>query len=250
MLKEKLSRRDIILGAGKFAVVGAGIAAVSGGLSLFSKAEAKGPQTLPWPYEKLDTEEVARIAYDGWYKAFCSYGVASGILIPLQKKIGEPYTMLPVEGLRLGEGGIVGWGTICGSLLGATVALGFVAPYDVGKQILNEMLNWYGNEKLPIFTPEKPKAEVKVTSISNSPLCHVSVNKWCQKAGKAFGSPERKDRCARLTADVAVQTVKFLNDWKDGKFKSTQKFPPAMYATTSQHNCGECHTSKVPEVIR
>lgn len=247
VLEEKsLTRRRLLSGAGKIAVVGAGIAAVSGGLNLFSKAEAKGPQALPWPYEKLDIEEVGEIAYDGWYKAFCSYGVASGILVPLQKKIGEPYTLLPVEGLRLGEGGAVGWGTLCGSLLGATVALGFVAPYDVGKQILNEVLQWYSDTELPIFKPSDPKAKVKVTNVSNSPLCHVSVSKWCQKAGKAFGSPERKDRCARLTADVAVQTVKLLNDWKDGKFKSTLEHPPALYGTTAQHNCTSCHGSNIP----
>lgn len=112
------------------------------------------------------------------------------------------------------------------------------------------MLQWYSDTQLPNYKPENPKATVAVQTTSNSPLCHISVGKWCKKAGKPFGSPERKERCARLTADVAVQTVKLLNNWKDGKFKSALKVPPALYGTTSQHNCGECHTTKVPEVIR
>lgn len=245
-LDEKLSRRGLIKGA----VGAAGIVALaSGGLSLLSKAEAK-ETPLPWPYEKLDPEEVGKIAYDGWYKAFCSYGVATGLLTPLQKKIGEPYTLLPVEGLRLGEGGLVGWGTLCGSLLGATVAVGFITPYDVGKQIMNEMLQWYSDTQLPIYKPATPKATVAVQTTSNSPLCHLSVGKWCQKAGKSLGSPERKDRCARLTADVAMKTAMLLNNWKDGKFKSTLKHPSALYGITAQHNCNECHPNKIPDVVK
>ena len=42
--KKSLTRRSLLSGAGKIAVVGAGIAAVSGGLSLFSNAEAKENQ--------------------------------------------------------------------------------------------------------------------------------------------------------------------------------------------------------------
>jgi len=39
-------------------------------------------------------------------------------------------------------------------------------------------------------------------------------------ANKDLGSAERKDRCARLTADVTAQLVTHLNDWKDGKYKT------------------------------
>lgn len=244
-----MTRRELLAKAGKLAV-GAGIAVTAAkGIGGFSRAEA-AKTDLPWPYEKLDPEECAKIAYEGWYKGFCSYGVASGLLIPLQKKIGAPYTNLPVEGLRLGEGGVVGWGTLCGSLLGATVALGFITPYETGKQITNEMLAWYSNTELPLFKPESPKAQVLFVSTSNSPLCHISVNKWCTKAGKSFASPERKDRCARVTADIARQTAIFLNQWKDGKFQSALKHPPAMYGSTSQHNCNECHPNKIPEMVK
>ena len=44
-----------------------------------------------------------------------------------------------------------------------------------------------------------------VQTVSNSPLCHVSVGKWMKKSGYALGSPERKDRCARVTASVAYK---------------------------------------------
>lgn len=246
--KMEISRRDALVGAGKI-VAGAAIVSV-GASGIISKATAADAPALPWPYEKIDPAEAGQIAYDGWYKAFCSYGVASGILTPLQKKIGAPYTNLPVDGLRLGEGGTVGWGTLCGSLLGATVAVGFVAPYDVGKQIINELLKWYSDTELPLYAPAQPKAEVAVKTISASPLCHISVGKWMSAANKSLGSPERKDRCARITADVAMKTVMMLNDWKDGKFSSTLKHPSAIYGITSQHNCTECHGKDVPTPVK
>ncbi|OGR04849.1 MAG: hypothetical protein A2511_15365 [Deltaproteobacteria bacterium RIFOXYD12_FULL_50_9] len=247
-LGKEVSRRDALIGAGKIA---AGAAIVTmGAAALISRAEAKEAVPLPWPYQKIDPKEAGQIAYEGWYKAFCSYGVASGILVPLQKKIGEPYTNLPVEGLRLGEGGTVGWGTLCGSLLGATVAVGFVAPYDVGKQIINELLKWYSDTELPLYVPARPRAEVKIQTVSASPLCHISVGKWTDAAQKSLGSPERKERCARITADVAMKTVMMLNDWKDGKFSSSLKLPSAMYGITAQHNCKECHGEKVPQPVK
>lgn len=246
--ENEVSRREALIGVSKIA---AGAAIIATGMpGLISQSEAKETTPLPWPYEKIDPKEAGQIAYDGWYKGFCSFGVASGILIPLQKKIGEPYTHLPVEGLRLGEGGTVGWGTLCGSLLGATVAVGFVAPYDVGKQMINELLKWYSDTELPLYTPVQPKADVKIKTVSASPLCHISVGKWTEAAQKSLGSPERKDRCARITADVAMKTVSMLNDWKDGKFTSTLKLPAAIYGITGQHNCTECHGKNVPQPVK
>ncbi|MEW6409181.1 MAG: C-GCAxxG-C-C family (seleno)protein [Nitrospirota bacterium] len=257
MLEEKneikrLSRRGLLMGAGKIAVGATGIAVVSAGwLGLLSKAAAKEAPKLPWPYKKLDIQEVGEIAYSNWYKGFCCYAVASGILIPLQKKIGEPYTLFPVESLVWGHGGVVGWGTLCGTMLGSSIATSLICGPGVakdGEQIANEVIHWYADTELPIYTPKHPKAEVKVKSKSNSPLCHVSVGRWMKKADRGFWTPERKDRCARLSADVAMQTVKLLNEWAEGKFKAGHKLPALVHNITAQHNCMECHGGKVPEV--
>ena len=252
-LEEKsLTRRSLLSGAGKIAVVGAGIAAVSGGLSLFSRAEAKGTP-LPWPYEKLDPDEVAEIAYQDWYKMLCGAAVISGIFTPLKKKIGEPYVSFPIESFIWMHGGVVGWGTMCGTQMGAAVAANLIAGPGVfknGEKISNEVIQWYSDTDLPTYTPKKPKISAAIPkSKSGSPLCHVSVNKWMKTADKGFWTPERKDRCARLTASVAAHTVKLLNEyWKNGKFETDLKLPAAIYNVTSQHNCTDCHGTKVPEV--
>lgn len=248
---KKLSRRDILLGAGKLAVGAAGIAVVSaGGLNPLSKVEAK-ETPLPWPYKKLDPDEVAEIAYNHWYTGLCMNAVLTGILTPLRKKVGEPYTSFPIDSFVWGHGGVVGWGTICGTMLGAATATNLICGPGVaktGEQIANEVIQWYSETDLPIYTPKSPKAEVKVKSKSDSPLCHISVDRWMKKADRGFWSPERKDRCARLSADVAVHTVKLLNEWADGKFKAEHKLPALVYNVTAQHDCADCHGGKVPEV--
>jgi len=253
MSKEKLSRRDIILGTGKLAVGAAGIAVVSaGGLNLLSKADAK-ETPLPWPYKKLDPDEVAEITYHNWYKLLCGAAVISGIFTPLKKKIGEPYTSFPLDSFIWMHGGVVGWGTMCGTQMGAAVAANLIAGpgvYKNGEKIANEVIQWYTDTDLPIYVPKKPKITANIPkSKSGSPLCHVSVNKWMKAADKGFWTPERKDRCARLSASVAAHTVKLLNEyWENGKVESDLKLPAMIYNTTAQHNCSDCHGTKVPEV--
>jgi hypothetical protein len=220
--EKKLSRREVVFGGGFLAASAVAISALSGSeIGLISRSDAR-ETPLPWPYEKIDPQEAAKIAYEGFYEALCCYGVVRGIMVPLQKKIGEPYISQPLyEGLKLGAAGIAGWGTVCGALLGSTIVTGFIVPPSgvgeqilnptgVGNQILNELFQWYITSPLPVFEPDKPRAEVGIQSVSKSPLCHISVGKWLKSAGKALRSPEQKERCARLSADVAMRTARLL----------------------------------------
>lgn len=233
----EVSRRELLAGAGKLA---AGIGIVSaGGLAVVSGVEAK-EAPYPWPYKKLDPGHVADLAYENWYKNFCAYAVASSILIPLQEKVGKPYTNLPVEAFVFGHGGVVGWGTLCGTLFGTGIATSFAAGKD-GEKILNDVMQYYATTELPIYRPKNPKASFKNISKSDSPLCHVSVGRWMKKEGVKFFSPERKERCARLSADVAAETVRLLNLWADGKYTPSHGSQAKTHGMTAQNNCGDCH---------
>lgn len=235
-----VSRRELLAGAGKLAV-GVGIVS-AGGLSIVSGAAAK-EAGYPWPYKKLDPAQVADLAYENWYKDFCCYAVASGILAPLQQKVGEPYTSLPLQAFRWGHGGGVGWGTMCGTLFGAGMAAAFAAGSD-GEKIINDVIQYYASTELPIYKPAKPKGSFKNVSKSDSPLCHVSVGRWMKKEGVKFFSPERKERCARLSADVAAETVRLLNLWADGTYQPTHGNQAKTHGMTAQNNCGDCHSGK------
>ena len=240
--KKELSRRDALIGMGKIA---AGAVIASAGTSAFiSPAKAKTAK-FPWGYKKIDPRLVGEIAYENWYKKYCCYAVVSGILEPLQKKIGEPYASLPLDAFIWGHGGAVGWGTLCGTLTGTGIATGFIAGKD-GEKILNDVMAWYADAQLPIFTPASPKAAIKNINKSDSPLCHISVGKWMKKEGVKFFSPQRKERCARISADVAMYTVKLLNDWADGKYVAVHGSNVKEHGITTQLNCMECHGDDVP----
>jgi len=234
---KKFSRRELLTGTGKLAIGAALISA--GGAALVSNAEAR--VKYPWPYKKVDPDRAAEIAYENWYKGFCCYAVASGILVPLREMVGEPYTSFPIEAVKWGHGGVIGWGTMCGTLLGAGFAISLAAGHP-GEKVLNEVIHWYSETELPIYKPKNPKAVFKATSVSNSPLCHISVGKWMAKEGVKFFSPQRKDRCARLAADIAAETARLLNAWADGRFKPAHAPQAKIHQMTAQNNCGDCHS--------
>lgn len=249
-----VSRRGLLKGVG----IVAGIAVTaSGGLSLLTKAEASGGPTekWPWPYVKLDPGKTAELAYNEWYRVFCGAAVISSVFSQLREKVGEPYTSFPVDAFVFLEGGMVGWGTICGSNAGANIVSNMIiGPRISGPECENgaaigaDALQWYSETALPSYTPKEPKVKAAIIqTTSDSPLCHVSVGKWMKASGYAIGSPERRDRCARVTASVAYHLVQDLNAWKDGTFKPKATWKAVSnVGITAQQNCTECHGANVP----
>jgi hypothetical protein len=232
-----MDRRDFLKNGLK---VGLGVAvgvAAGGGIALASRGENTN---LPYPYVKLDPERVAQRAYNYYHKGHCAYAVFAAILDELKEKVGEPYTYIPSELYVYGKGGIVGWGTVCGALNGACGIITLTCK-DYGK-LIDTLFSWYEKTELPTFVPKGKVAYPK--SVSNSPLCHVSVMKWCKAATNHFGrhiaynSKERSERCARLSASVARKTVELLNEYHEGRFvpvkvKGFQK---------TKMDCMECHS--------
>jgi hypothetical protein len=252
-LDRHLSRRGILKVAGTIAIGAAGFAAASGigGISL---AEAKkiSAETWPWPYKKLNPAKTAELAYEEWYRVFCGGAVVSSVFKQLRETVGEPYKSFPIDAFIFLEGGIAGWGTICGTNSGANIVTNLIigprtAGSEDGMMMGSEMMQWYSETSMPTFTPKAPKVKTAIPkTVADSPLCHISVGKWMKASNKELNSPERKDRCARLTASVAYHLVELLNDWKDGKYKTQGAMPAKLYNIQSQHNCTDCHGSNIP----
>ncbi|MBO8126472.1 MAG: split soret cytochrome c precursor, partial [Firmicutes bacterium] len=87
-------------------------------------------------------------------------------------------------------------------------------------------------------------------SIAGNPLCHASVSNWCQASGKAENSDERKDRCAKVSGDVAAKAIEMLNAYFDNKFAAAYKIPEEVERcrgchvgknTLAKMNCAPCH---------
>ncbi len=230
-----LAAGALVLGTG---VVGAQTAAPAGSIA-----------ETPFPYVELDPEEARLRGHAGYYKAGCAYGAFYAIMSLLREKVGGPYNQIPLRMLRFGGAGIANWGTICGALNGSCAAIALAVPdADIGK-LCGELLGWYTRFPFPSATSNAlaaagafrlspathPKVDL-VTSVSDSPLCHASNAKWISRSGFGLASTERKERCARLTADVAAKAVELLNAYKAGKFVPTFKVDDA---TT---NCLSCHS--------
>lgn len=260
-----LSRRNLLKGAGMFAVV-TGL----GGLSLSMAKDVIGAGAekqnsipdLPWPYKKLDPVAVAEDAYAGYYKGACSYGVFEGIVGQLRKEIGFPYTMMPSTLFVVGQGGVADTASLCGAVNGAASAIFLVTggleknKREVAFPIIQEVFSWYEQTALPDYKPKNPKFDI-VKSVSGSTLCHASVAKWCKVAGVKSFSKERSERCGWLSAAVAKYTAETLNKYADGAFKIAHPLTPATQTCRSCHDkgsklentrgimdCGGCHFTK------
>lgn len=253
----EVSRRGILFGAGKSALGVAGVTALASVVpGMVSTAHALGGTTekWPWPYQKLDPATTAEIAYQEWYRVYCGAAVISSVFSQLREKVGSPYKDFPIDAFTFLEGGVSGWGTICGANAGANVVTNLIigprpplGSSGDGMMMGSEIMQWYSTTALPMHAPKEPKFKgVLVKTVSDSPLCHVSVGKWMKAADKDLGSPERKDRCARVTADVAFQLVTLLNDWKDGTYKTKGVNNAAKFGIQTQLNCSDCHSGARP----
>jgi hypothetical protein len=288
MMETSMSRRKF-LSRGALTVGAAGVAA-SGSLGLLAGvAGAQTCATLPgtvkhprgtWGYPSggLDPDVCAERAYHGWYQNFCCWGVVDGVIGTLQDELGTPYTNVDQMAYKFGAGGCNGWGTICGTPLGAAIVVNIVVgkegSTDVGSLLSNDLIAYYASTAIPEYTPVESEYEerggaapggygdgsVFPTSAADSPLCHVSVNKWMSTANALAASDptydpgytiitgklERKERCARLSGTMAYKTAELLNAWKAGTYTPGAWGGPGGSSTPngapSQNNCTDCHS--------
>ncbi|MBI4659078.1 MAG: C_GCAxxG_C_C family protein [Verrucomicrobia bacterium] len=214
----------------------------------------------PWPYRELDPGLVAKRAYAAYYTGKgCMFGAFEGLIGELREKVGSPYTQFPVNMMEYGKGGVNGiWGTLCGTLNASAAAINLVSGTPA--PLINEMFFWYSQEMLPGYKPETPKYAI-AESVAGSPICHVSVQRWCEVSGFKPTSPERAERCACLTAEVAKHTAELLNKQAGGSFAASHQLPDEVQSCMACHgkgarenvhhggnmSCTQCHSDIVVE---
>ncbi len=250
MLDAEMSRRSLLVNGGKCVVGVAGIMALSSiapGI-----AAAKGAEYKKLAYKPINPDEAAKIAYENYFDLWCASTVLKGLFDPLAKSVGEPYKSFPVESMRWAHGGVAGWGTVCGTPVGASIAMGMITG-DIGtsEAMCNDIMFYYANTVLPVYKPAKAiKAEIKTTTKADTPVCHISVGKWMKAENVAFLTPERAERCARVAATMAYKTAEMLNAWHKAGGKYTPVNKPLANVLnngiTSQNNCTECHGTNIP----
>jgi Putative redox-active protein (C_GCAxxG_C_C) len=254
-LEGEVGRRDVLKKAGRYTLGASAFAALASSLPgpRSEAAAAAGPTgKWPWPYVKLDPQKTADIAYGEWYRVFCGAAVINSVFSQLSEKVGEPYKSFPCDAFLFLEGGVSGWGTICGANAGANIVTNLIigprtAGTEDGMLMGSELMEHYASTSMPTYVPKEPRTKSSIpTTVAESPLCHVSVGRWMKAANKDLASPERRDRCARVSASMAGQLVTLLNEWKDGKYKTKGIIPAKAYGIQAQHNCADCHGGNVP----
>lgn len=259
-LHQSIQRRNLLQSA---AFMSAGAFATASAQSLMTPLQANGQTTppenaWPFPFVDLNPELALERGYEAFFQGACCYGTVHGILSQWQDSFGTPFTAIPADMFKYGEGGITGWGSSCGTLIGATAMINLVSDMETARKLINELVAWYSDTALPVYIPAGK--EPIATSISHSPLCHVSVSNWCNAAQAGAVSAERKERCGRLVADVACKTCQLLNDNFNGKFVSkngvsetatqcmTCHGSTAMNTTLSKMECTPCHAAETHPV--
>jgi hypothetical protein len=213
------SRRDFIKQAGSFgAATGIGLA---GGAALGRPEPLLAQATHPFGYPEggLDVERTRQEGYegfkgkvipDGTRHGGCAFGTFNAIIGQLSEVVGAPYTTIPRQMMDWAGAGVVGFGTLCGTLNGAAAAIGLISSGQDARNFISDLMTWYSVTPLPTNrlapTGDLPQ------SVAESNLCHVSLTHWSRSSGFASGSPERAERCARVSGDVAAKAVELLND--------------------------------------
>jgi len=226
-----MSRRKFLVSAGTVAA-----AASIAGIGLAKAApDAGAVGTMPpWKYpttadEQPDPETLARRAYEVYYSSGCAEATWWPIVEFLAQKtdpLYAPWATLPRNVFKFGGGGVGGWGTLCGTCNGSAA---IIALCGGASKITDEVMQYYAETPIPTNgvgkavaagwtpTPIAPAATIPSplpnvpTSTAHSQLCHASLAQWTMTTGKADGSADQKDRCAKACYDMVLKTTTLLN---------------------------------------
>ncbi len=252
-MSQKMNRQEFFKKSAKYSL---GVAAGVAGLQALSKNEAQGKTTssFPFTYSQLDPEAARILGHDAYFSGKgCSYGAFEAIIQPLRDTVGSPFTELPSEMMTYGHGGTVGWGTLCGAINGAAGAMSLFLERSDADPLINELVGWYTQALFPSDESNQLGVNQSYSVIKyseslaqnqcNSPLCHVSVTNWCDASGIKVSDIKRKERCGRLTGDVAAKAVQILNDHFNDQFSPAYEPPESIAA------CMLCHGNMIKDNV-
>lgn len=221
-----------------------------------------GPTPKDFPYEqhlaadyRLSATPIREAAYHGYYAGGCCHGAYSALLDHLAQTAGKPFDQLPLDLGKFGGGGIAGYGSICGAVLGGVMIINnIVSDATARAAMMTDLMRWYERETFPKYLPTAIDAAetgltkdfsatgvVSLQRAPNSHLCHASVSDWCAANGVSAAGADKKARCARLTADVAGHVAEMLNTYLDGTGAYT-----AAALDSASARCTSCHTGASP----
>lgn len=210
---KQISRKDFIKGVG-MTVAGVAVTGSLGGLLTGCSTPAASVDTSqapawPFTYKKIDPAIAEERAFKGYKeKGGWGVGVAEGFFGTLADDVGYPFNQIPPETFISAAGGY-GQTGLCGCIGVAAACIGSVCDADTSKELLKNLSAWYKTAEFPMYQPENLNLP---TTIAESTVCADSVGSFMREARVEYGAPERKSRCAGVTADVTKKMVEMLNE--------------------------------------
>lgn len=250
MESKKIDRKEFLTSSSKYAVGAVagvvGLNALAGGKILANTKAVNWP--MPWV--TLDPEVVRLKAHHlYWADKDCAAGCFGGFTEALTELMPDPWANIPMEIMLFGRGGGNGWGTLCGAVNGAAAIISLVTTKADSGKLINEIWGWAASTSFPTDAANQASIDGKYLdkkyngalpqNVAGSVLCHASVTQWCNEAQKKVGDVERKERCARLTGDIAAKTTEILNAHFD------HQFVPTYITNPNVAQCQTCHGATV-----
>lgn len=280
-MSNELTRRQMIRGAGLAlgGVVGAGVlqacsgdaaappaTTADGGSGTGGQESSSGTLTTPkvseFPYQqhlpagyRLEAAPVKETAYHGYYAGGCCHGAFSSLVGHLATTAGAPFDQLPLDFGKFGSGGIAGYGSICGAVLGGVLVINMLTSNATARgAMMTDLMRWYERTAFPQYVPTAidagetglaldfsganlPRLQVQ----PGSHLCHASVSGWCARNQVSAAGNDKKARCARLTADVSGKVVEMVNAYLSGSAYT------AAGIDALSGDCLGCHGGATPD---
>ena len=121
------------------------------------------------------------------------------------------FAQFPVKMFQNGAAGY-GQNSLCGCLGGADAVIGLVCESADSKACMKDVMEWYKTSTLPPYDRGSAPAVAQV--VPGSPNCADSLLQFFTAAPQInydMSNPDRINRCACLTADVARKTAEVLN---------------------------------------
>jgi hypothetical protein len=231
-----------------------------------------------YPYEKFipagfqfDKAAVQEAAYHAYYTGGgCGHGAYSALLADLAKTDVAPFNQLPLRFGQFGFGGVAGYGSICGAALGGALIINsVVADVTARNNMITGLMRWYETFAFPEYAPTEINADEAAAAVQTDPakklqlawpdgvvqvapgshLCHASVSSWCASqdpivAAGGANQPDKKARCARVTADVAGKVAEMVNAYLATGSLGARTFAP-LAPDSSVTGCTSCHGGAV-----
>lgn len=249
--KSGTSRRRF-LGGSMAAAAGIGLASAGTGIGIdevtASTQDATGVDK-PLGWTPVNADDMRQQARDNYYKGMhCAEGVAH-TLIQAQRDADNPgWDQVPSTAVWWGAGGGAKNGALCGTVTGGSTVVALAhGRSGTTMKIVNEIHQRYQQTKFPQYEPPEDTEDGMPLDLpanrSKSPLCHVSVTKWCKTSGYAWGSAERAERCSRVAADMAGIVAELLNAQAQGNWDSVAGEVPELDAIDPENGCVSCHSA-------